>query len=528
MERDVDVDNDIGAPSARVEVDATLLASASATFDELDQLPQVISGDAHRDLPTSEPESAKGRLSSSMWLFVANLMEAILPFIRNIALARIIKPSDFGFAISFAVVIGLVEVLTDFGLPIYAVRRSLLMPVAVVMGTLQSIALIRATALGTLLALLSPFIARAFHAPHATWAYALLGLVGCLRGFENLGVKEMMRAYVFWREATVIGAAQAAGLVVAIVTAMATHDFTCMVWSMLTTSLTTVALSHLLSPQPYRLRWNTMAAKDALAFGRPLLVNGAAVSLNMCDRLLVGTLLGASALAIYNVAYGTATLPRTVLTKFLTSAFLPLFVEHRESGREGSGLINSWTLCLSGLAFFYALGLCLMGDMLLALVFGKTYAPSRLFMCLAGMSVFVKFLMLLPVPPAYAAGDTRLVTLGSVLSALSVLPAAACLVMKRNLDLFICVLAIAEFGALIFFVRYAVRKQAAATPATTWALIVVPYLTLAALAGIALTEPHLAFGVWSLVRGLVILAAALFYGRRVISSKPDLMLLIAS
>ena len=453
----------------------------------------------------------RGGLRSSAPLLVANLLEAILPFLRNIALARLISVEDFGLAISLAVVLGMIEVLTDFGLPVFAVRKGSAFPADLIMGTLQSLALIRACVLALLLLAAAPFIARAFHAGDASATYALLALIALLRGLENFGVKEMMRSYVFWREAVVIGCAQVAGVVITVAVAASIGGFSCMVWGMLATTATTVILSHLLSPLPYRLRFSRAAAREATEFGAPLLVNGAAVSLNLSDRLLVGSLLGPAVLALYNVAYGTATLPRAVLAKFLTSAFLPLFIANRERGGRGTELFDTWAWCLSCLAFTYGLALSLVGDQVLALVFGGAYQPSRLFMCLAGLSVSVKFLMLLPIPEAYASGNTRLVAFGSILSALSVLPAAALLIWKRDLNLFLFGLAIAEFAALVVFVRRAMREQAF-TRTAAWLAIATPFLLLAALAVLTVLLPQMTLAAWLAAGSATFVTSAAVYG----------------
>ncbi|WP_336489087.1 oligosaccharide flippase family protein [Methylobacterium nigriterrae] len=477
-------------------------------------------------LAETSAENSQGKLRSSGPLLAANLLEALLPFARNIALARLISPEEFGLAVSLSVVMGIIEVLTDFGLPIFAVRKTTPVPPTVLMGTLQSLALVRASVLALILVAISPFVARAFHAGDSAGIYALLGLIAFLRGFENFGVKEMMRRYVFWREAVVLGSAQVVGVAVTVAIAAAAGGFACMIWGMLATTLTTVLLSHLLSPLPYRLAWNRAAARDAASFGRPLVVNGMAVALGLSDRVLVGSVLGPTLLAFYNVAYGTATLPRTVLAKFLTSAFLPLFVEHRERG-GASSLFDTWAWCLSCLAFTYGLGLSLVGDRILALVFSAAYQPSRLFMCLAGMSVCVKFLMLLPVPAAYASGNTRLVTCGSVLSALSIVPGAACLAWQRNLDLFLLAVTLTEFAALILYGTMAMREQAF-TRTAAWLAIAVPVTLLAALAATTLAQPQLTPGAWFLACGLALLVSVAAYGAMILRFRIGLRVLISN
>ena len=470
--------------------------------------------------------AARTGIGASGPLFVANLLEAILPFLRNITLAHLIAPTEFGLAISLSVVIGIVEVLTDFGLPVFAVRKTTALPPERVMGTLQSLALVRGAVIGLLLLAISPLVAGLFGAERAFGVYALLGIVVFLRGFENFGVKEMMRQYVFWREAVVLIAAQTAGLLVTVVSAWLHGGFACMLYGMLATTVTTVALSHMLSPQPYRLVWDAEAAREMSHFGRPLLVNGFAVSFTLADRLLVGSVLGPVLLAVYNVAYGTATLPRTVLAKFLTSAFMPLFVEQQERNR-GSDLFDTWAWILSCIAFLYGLGLSLVGDQVLALVFGPAYQPSRLFMCLAGISVCVKFLMLLPAPQAYASGNTRLIAFGSILSALAVIPGAALLFWLRDMNAFLLGIAAAEFVGLIVYGRRAMREQAF-TRTATWLVIMVPMSLLAALAILIGLLPQMTFVTWFAACAVALGLSAVAYGAIVVRYRIGLRMLFST
>lgn len=469
--------------------------------------------------------ATRGGIGASAPLLVANMLEAVLPFLRNIALARLISPQEFGLAISLSVVIGMLEVLTDFGLPVFAVRKTTALPPAIMMGTLQSLALIRAALIGVILLVLSPWIAGLFGAEQSFGVYALLGIVVMIRGFENFGVKEMMRQYVFWREATVLTAAQVAGLVVTIALAWGGASFACMLYGMLATAITTVALSHLLSPQPYRLAWDRSATQEVSRFGRPLLVNGFAVSISLSDRLLVGGLLGPAVLALYNVAYGTATLPRTVLAKFLTSVFLPLFVEQHQRNR-GTALFDTWAGILSVIAFASGLGLSLVGGEVLAFVFGAAYRPTRLFMCLAGISVCVKFLMLLPVPQAYASGTTRLVAFGSIAAALAVIPGAALLLWQRDVTLFLGGIALGEFVGLLIYVRRAMREQAF-TRTPTWLLIAVPVLLLTGLAALAGLRGDLSVPAWFAACGICLGAAAFAYGAIFLRYRIGLRMLFA-
>ncbi|MGN8119629.1 oligosaccharide flippase family protein [Labrys sp. 22185] len=466
---------------------------------------------AHEPTISSADKRTDRKLASSTPLLLANLVETLVPLLRNIALAHLLPPEQFGLAISLAVVLGLIEVLSDFGLPIFAVRKPDALPSATALATLHSLALIRSAWLALILLLLSPLIAHLFAAQSSIWLYALLGPVVLMRGFENLGVKEMMRRYAFGREALVIASSQSVGLAATIATAFAGAGMAAMIIGMIATAAVTLLLSHLLSPTPYRLGWQAQAAAEATAFGKPLLINGAAVALTTCDRLLVGAWLGPAVLALYNVAYGTATLPRSILARFLTSAFLPLFVEQRDRGRAMTPLLDIWVLSLSAIALLYGWGLGLLGDRALGLVFGSLYQPSRLFMCLAGMGVGVKILMLLPTPAAYADGMTRLISWGSILSALSMLPAAICLFVWRNLELFIFAAALAEFCALVVLALLACRSFAFTRSILLFA-VVLPFASVGSLGMLAVMAPAMTFAGWLAACSAILICALAAYG----------------
>ncbi len=452
-----------------------------------------------------------GRLSfrSGAALAAANLLEVILPLLRNLALARLIVPEQLGLVFSLTIVTMVIEVSGDFGLPVYAVRTQGGLSDQV-LKTLHSLALIRSTIVGLIIVLISPAAAYAFGVPEFTWAYAAPGLISFLRGFEHFGVKQAMRNYVFWREAVVLGGAQLAAVAATVVSAAISPTFTCILWGMLSGVVATLVLTHLLSPQRYRLGWDTHVASDAIAFGRPLLLHGTALTVNMSDRLLVGTLLGPAPLALYSIAYGVALLPRGVLMKFLTTLFVPLFVRLRETEKPAKLLLNRWALGLSCLSFLYGIVLCLFGDLAIELLFGSKYEPSRAFMCIAGLSVFIKLMLMLPVPAAYEEGNTRLVSFGSVLSALSIIPGGLVLLFWKSLELFLLAITLAEFVGLCGYLVRAIREQAFEKPAT-WLLVIVPTALLCGLVAITFARPDMNFSGWMLTGGVTLALAGLFY-----------------
>jgi PST family polysaccharide transporter len=455
-------------------------------------------------------------LASTGVLALANLIESILPLLRNIALTRLIAPDQVGLVFSLTIVISAVEVATDFGLPIYAVRKRPSTSVVEAMKTVQTLALVRSSIIALILVGIAPLVARAFHAPEASGVYALLALVAVLRGFENLGVKEAMREYVFWREAVVIAGSQLVSVGVTIGAASVSPVFTCVLWGMIAGAFTSLILSHLLSPRAYRVGWNSIAAAEAVKFGSPLVVHGTAFTLNLSDRLLIGALLGPVPLAVYSVAYGSAMLPRGILAKFLTTIIIPVFVRADARQELNTQLLDTWAVSLSLIGFYCGLSLCLFGNEAISFIFGSSYNTSRFFMCLAGLSFFVKTMMLQPVPVAYQVGNTWLVTFGSLVSAAAIVPGAATLLLSSRLEMFLMAMTLAEMAGLLLYTTRASREQRF-TLSLSYFLTAVPSSLLGMLCAVAFAAPDLSVGLW-LVASIVVLALSMAFFAKIFVS----------
>jgi PST family polysaccharide transporter len=196
--------------------------------------------------------------------------------------------------------------------------------------------------------------------------------------------------------------------------------------------------------------------------------------------------------------------------KFLTTLLVPLFVRLRENEKSAKLLLNKWALGLSCLSFLYGIVLCLVGAQAIELLFGSKYVPSRAFMCIAGLSVFIKLMLLLPVPAAYEGGNTRLVSFGSVLSALSIIPGGLILLFWKNLELFLLATTLAEFIGLCGYLARAMREQAFEKPAT-WLLIFYPAVVLCGLTAISFAGLEISFGNWMLTGAIALALSGFFY-----------------
>ncbi|MGE3875159.1 MAG: oligosaccharide flippase family protein [Parvibaculaceae bacterium] len=453
----------------------------------------------------------KKAVKSGSVLLLANLAEVAFPFIRNILLARLLSQENFGVAVSLAMIVALVEIGFDFGIPVSAVRYTATDNPKKALATLHTLQLTRAVMVGALIMAMSPLLAIIFKSPHATSAYVVVGACAMLRGFGNLGVKQAMRDYVYWPNAITLIMIQLAWTLTVIVAAWISPDYWAMVWGLVASIIASVTTSNMLSRFPWRLSWDKAIADEATAFGKPLVPNGfVSGALSLGDRVFIGWALGVHALAFYSVIFGTATLPRGAIVRFLTNVFVPAFVNRPPDHPSVKKNCARWTLVLSLIAFLYAMGFIFVGRPLLPLLFGPAYAATPYLMSLVGLNLFVKFLYQLPSPVAMAQGNSKLMLTCTVYSIIALGVGAAAAMIVPSIDVFVLALTAAEVIAVLRIGMIAVARLDYPPGQVAMALLG-PMAAIGIALAVSLAFPVLPLLDWLLLGGALTLGGLIFY-----------------
>ncbi len=416
---------------------------------------------------------SEGRIRSGLMLVGGTGVEVVLPFLRSVALAHLISPTQFGLATALAVASGFAELITDIGLHNAAMRQgggensqSDVLP------TLHTILLTRCTFLGVLLALAGAPLAAFFHAPEMAWSFSLLGLVAFLRGLMHIQVKEMMRNYVYGPDAIANITATVFGTGMTILTAYLFRDYSCILWGMFAATISQIIATHLVSPTPFRLGWNKAVARETLIYGAPLMPNGIALAVSgMGDRFLVGSSLGPTTLAFYNVGTMSAFMPRGIILRLMMAVAVPIFLNRGREGTAKARVFDYWTVFLSLLSAFYALSFLCFGSLLVGLVFGQNYAPAQDLATLLSVSVYLKFMLVLATPAALAFGQTRLVLLSSMLAAMALGCGALFLFAAPTLTNFLFGVASGELVAALWIIYRSIKLYPASVTLTWFATL---------------------------------------------------------
>jgi len=320
----------------------------------------------------------RGAEAMKKWLILgaANFSGALLSLLRNVVIARLLAPEEFGIASTFAITLALFEVLSNIGINNLIVQardgnRARLQ------ADLQGIQLARGVIAGALLLVLAGPYARLLGAGEALWAYQVMAGVPLLRGLWHLDIFRLQREMRFlpFAAATVVSQV----LAVAAVWPLAEigRDYTIMLWTILFQQASFTLVSHLMATRRYRIRWSGAIVRKAMRFGLPLLGNGILLfGIFHGDRLIIANQAGLDVLGWFAVAAMLTLTPSMVLAKTLQPLFLPRLARMQDDAagfaRTSAQTIEAFVLAGTALA----LGFALVGEPLLIALFGIEYAAA--------------------------------------------------------------------------------------------------------------------------------------------------------
>src|SRR3974390_2466706 len=130
-------------------------------------------------------------------LAIGQMMSQAFSFLRNLIIARIITPADFGIAATFAMTVSLVEMVSSIAAETLIIQAS--------DGdeprlgrTSQSIKAGRGLINGFIMLLLADPVATLFGVPQARWAFRCLAIFPLARGLASLDMYRLQRGLRFW------------------------------------------------------------------------------------------------------------------------------------------------------------------------------------------------------------------------------------------------------------------------------------------------------------------------------------------
>jgi O-antigen/teichoic acid export membrane protein len=337
-----------------------------------------------------------------------------LSLVRNIILARLLAPQDWGLAATFWVTLSLVEILGSLS-PDRLLVQADDGDDEVLQRTAQLVLALRGAALAVLLVAIAPLVAAWFGVPEAAWAHRALALIPLVRGLTHLDLHRVQRRLRFGPLIRLELASQIAALLVAWPLAWAVASAWAVLWIEVGKSVVLVAGSHLFAERPYGWRADPTRGRQLFAFGWPLGLNAVVIYIVFHgDPLLIGRYMGLTAVALYSVAFALAAPPTLGAANFVCTLLLPVMARHQH---DRAALRRDHALCLqacTALALAVSVPLIVGGRWLVMMLYGAAYASAGSLLGYLAAAYAVRLTRVAPTITALARGDTVGVLLANV------------------------------------------------------------------------------------------------------------------
>jgi O-antigen/teichoic acid export membrane protein len=336
-------------------------------------------------------------------------------FIRNIILAWIISPADFGIAAIFGITLQVIEVLSN-------VSTEMLLIQAEdgdqerLQGTAQLIRAGRGMANGLVIFALGGLFSRLFGVPQAAWAFRCLGLVPLLRGFMHLDLSRLQRHMRFWPNAIAEAGSSWFATLITIPLAFWLRDYSAMLWALIAQVGASALASHLLAERRYAWHWDRVLWRRMVSFGWPLMINGILMlGIFEGDRMIIGSSESLfpgrgytlTDLGVYSATFSLTMAPTMFVVNIASSLFLPLL--SRAQGNleqfERRYAACSQAVCLA--AAVISVLFIVAGGTLVTTIYGPKYAAAGAIIGWLGAMWGVRIVRAAPTLAAMAQGDTK-------------------------------------------------------------------------------------------------------------------------
>lgn len=275
------------------------------------------------DLKQSESLSKKV-VRGGIWVFTLRITNRGLGFIRTIILARLLAPGDFGLIGIAMLAASTLDAFSQTGLQSALIQKK--DDIKTYLDVAWTTLAIRGILLFTFLFLSAPLIAKFFNSAQAELVIMVIAVNLVITGFGNIGVVFFQKELQFKKQFTYEFSATIVDLVVSISLAFILRNVWALVWGGMAKNITRFFLSYILHSYKPRLRFNKDKFRDLFGFG--IWVSGSTILIFLItqgDDILVGRMLGVTALGFYQMAYLLSNLPSTEITDVISRVTFPAY-----------------------------------------------------------------------------------------------------------------------------------------------------------------------------------------------------------
>lgn len=355
------------------------------------------------------------------------MIDRALQFLRNIIVARLVSPEDFGIAALFVMTVSFLEMFSNLAVDTLLVQS----PHGEkprFQQTSQLMMAVRGLGIALILLLFAGPVARLFDIPAVTWAFRLLAVVPLIRGLAHQDMSRYQRQLNFKPVLVTDISSQFISVLLAWPLAAWLGDYSAILYLVLVQTLARTIISHIMAERSYTWGWEPIHAREMISFGWPLLINGILLFLIMQgDRFVIGAADNLFAretytktqLGFYSAAFVLSSAIFDGIGSILTPVMLPLLSRAQDFQAQFQKrcrfCIHIAALIASPIGIFFIL----IGGWFVVLVYGDQYLAAAPLMAWLGATQSIHLFRVASATIALSKGDSPNPTVSNMFRAFS-------------------------------------------------------------------------------------------------------------
>jgi PST family polysaccharide transporter/lipopolysaccharide exporter len=314
-------------------------------------------------------------LKSGIWATITNIVDRGLQLLMVAILARMLSPADFGLLGIALLALTAFKRFSKLGFDEALIQKGSA-DVDTYLNTYWSIEIIRGAVLAGLLFLAAPFVAAFFGEPRATSILRVIAITPVLLGLRNPGIVYFKKNLDFHKQSIYTLSGSVTNFVVALAVALATQSVWALVFGYVASDAARLLASYLTHEYRPWPELNLDAARDLFGFGKWLTASGIVYFIiNQGDDAVIGWVLSAASLGLYQVAYQFAKAPATEISQIISSVAYPAYSQLQDDIPALRSAFYRTLQVTTFIAFPASIGIATIAPTFVRAVFGAQWMP---------------------------------------------------------------------------------------------------------------------------------------------------------
>lgn len=335
----------------------------------------------------------KDTIKGVSWLGAFRIASRFISLGRTAIVARLITPAQFGVFGIVGIVLSITEILTETGINIFLVQKK--GNIDSYISTAWIVSILRGVLITGLIIATAPLLETFFEIDNLFSYLLLASSIPFVRGFINPSVAKFVKELQFNKEFLYRVSIFTVESVVTIILVYLWPTVESLILGLLAGAFYEVILSFFLaSPKPIP-QFKKKLFLEVIHRGKWLTASGVFNYLfQNIDNVVIGKILGAASLGLYDMAYRISQLPITEVTTVVEKATFPVYVKIAEDKSRLKKAFTKSVLITSAVVIPISLVFLLIPDVIVSVVLGEQWLEAATILQVLALLGMLKALML--------------------------------------------------------------------------------------------------------------------------------------